>query len=676
MDATRALLIASLSFLGIGGLLPLFTPRSRSFARFAYLLCFAAGLALVAFSVKMLTSPVALQFELPFGFTSLERPRFFIDALSAFFCLILGLLSTTISLFSIRYAYSYIDELPGILAGFFNFVVLSMLLVFISDNAFQFLIGWEAMTLFAFFLVAYEYKKEQSIRAAGYYIVMTHFGTLFLISMFLVISHYSGSPNLSEAARLASHFPKGALNFIFIAALIGFGTKAGLFPVHIWLPLAHPVAPTNVSALMSGMLIKTGIYGLLRILLILNHSIETWWAIALLVVASVSALLGVMYALMEHDLKRLLAYHSIENIGIILIGVAMAMLFWHFQMPTLAGFALTAGLFHTLNHALFKALLFLGAGNLHYSLHTRDLEKMGGLIKVMPWTAGAFLIGAMSISAIPPFNGFVSEWMTFVSIVQIYVIEKAPEVIRISVSLSGAMLALTGALAAACFVKVFGIAFLGTPRTDGAAQAREAPSSMWIPQLVLAFLCVALGIFPFLIIKATAGIRSAFFGIDAGASVPVATDFLSAPGNVGSISTFYVLGSLLFFSFFGWAIARSFGGGKQTLDITWGCGGVVGGRQQYTATGFSKPVRIIFSALYQPKKQIVIDTGENRYHIKSIKYHGEIQNIFERFLYVPAVRLAEQVSSRLLTLQDTSINAYLGYILVLFILLLLLGGRL
>jgi hydrogenase-4 component B len=386
----------------------------------------------------------------------------------------------------------------------------------------------------------------------------------------------------------------------------------------------------------------------------------------------VSALLGVMYALMEHDLKRLLAYHSIENIGIILIGVAMSVLFWHFRMPAFAGFALTAALFHTFNHAVFKTLLFLGAGGVHTMVHTRDMEQLGGLGKLMPWTAAAFLVGALSISAVPPFNGFVSEWMTFVSIIQVYTIEKAPEAIRITVPISGAMLALTGALAAACFVKVFGITFLGAPRSNKVAQARELPLSMVVPQVILAAVCIVTGIFPFLVVRATEGVRTAFFG--AGSELASRADILAAPGGVGSLSTLYVLASLAVFTVLGVAATRLFGKGSTTEDITWACGGEAGGRQQYTATGFSQPIRRIFKALYQPKKQIVTETTENKYQVKSIKYTSKTQNIFEHYLYLPVIHWINKASRKLLAAQETNINVYLGYILFLFILMLLFGG--
>ena len=279
-----------------------------------------------------------------------------------------------------------------------------------------------------------------------------------------------------------------------ILFLFGFGVKAGIVPLHIWLPEAHPVAPSNVSALLSGVIIKTGIYGLTRVLFDFMGTPPNWWGVTVLSIGTISAVLGVLYALMEHDLKRLLAYHSIENIGIILMGLGASLMFLHTNHPVLAALALIAGLYHTINHAIFKALLFLGAGAILHATHTRNMEEMGGLIKRMPKTAFFFLIGAVAISALPPLNGFVSEWLTYQSLLQGF--GTTGSLVRLMFPLSGAMLALTGALAAACFVKAFGITFLAQPRSEPAAKAHEAAPTMVLGMGLLAAACFFLGLFP------------------------------------------------------------------------------------------------------------------------------------------------------------------------------------
>jgi len=280
----------------------------------------------------------------------------------------------------------------------------------------------------------------------------------------------------------------------FLLFLAGFGVKAGIIPLHIWLPEAHPVAPSNISALLSGVLIKTGIYGLTRVLFDFLGTPPNWWGVTVLTIGTVSAILGVLYALMQHDLKRLLAYHSIENIGIILMGLGASLMFLHTHHPVLAALALIAGLYHTINHAIFKALLFLGAGAVLHSTQTRNMEEMGGLIKRMPKTAFFFLIGAVAISALPPLNGFVSEWLTYQSLLQGF--GTTASLVWLVFPLSGAMLALTGALAAACFVKAFGITFLAQPRSAQVANAKEAAPTMLWGMGLLTVACVFLGLFP------------------------------------------------------------------------------------------------------------------------------------------------------------------------------------
>src|SRR5215471_8617652 len=307
---------------------------------------------------------------------------------------------------------------------------------------------------------------------------MSHIGTGCLILGFLVLFQASGEYGFDSFRSLGNKLSPGQRDVAFLLFLFGFGVKAGIVPVHIWLPEAHPVAPSNISALLSGVLIKTGIYGLTRVLFDFLGTPPNWWGVTVLTIGTVSAVLGVLYALMQHNLKRLLAYHSIENIGIILMGLGASLMFLHTHHSVLAALALVAGLYHTINHAIFKALLFLGAGAVLHSTHTRNMEEMGGLIKCMPKTAFFFLIGAVAISALPPLNGFVSEWLTYQSLLQGF--GTTGSLVRLMFPLSGAMLALTGALAGACFVKAFGITFLAQPRSEEARHAQEAaPTMLW-----------------------------------------------------------------------------------------------------------------------------------------------------------------------------------------------------
>ena len=378
------------------------------------------------------------------------------------------------------------------LGSLFNGFLLSMTLVVIADNGFFFLIVWELMSLLSYFLVVTEHEKAEVRYAGFFYLIMTHVGTAFIILAFLIFFQGGGSFSFETFRHPEQPLPEGMRTLVFLMALIGFGTKAGIVPLHVWLPYAHPAAPSHISALMSGVMIKTAIYALIRVYFdFLGGQFPWWWGFVVLVIGAVSALLGVMYALMEHDLKSLLAFHSVENIGIILLGIGAGMIFQTYGLKEFAALGLLAGLYHTINHAMFKALLFLGAGSLLYATHTRNMEEYGGLLRRMPWTGVFFLIGAVSISALPPTNGFVSEWLVFQSL---FLSFQLPSVfLKLMLPIAAAMLALTSVLALACFAKAFGISFLALPRSSHARHAEEVPMPMRIGMGMLAVVCVAAG---------------------------------------------------------------------------------------------------------------------------------------------------------------------------------------
>src|SRR3989442_5197049 len=427
---------------------------------------------------------------------------------------------------------------------------------------------------------------------------MSHIGTGCIMLGFLLLFQASGGYGFDGFHALGEKLPPGPRNAAFLLFLFGFGIKAGIVPLHIWLPVAHPVAPSNVYALMSGVIIKTGIYGLTRVLFDFLGTPPLWWGVTVLTVGTISAVLGVLYALMEHDLKRLLAYHSIENIGIILMGLGAALMFLHSGHPVLATLALIAGLYHTINHATFKGLLFLGAGAVLHATHTRNMEEMGGLIKRMPQTAFFFLIGAVAISALPPLNGFVSEWLTYQALLQGFGTTEG--LWRLVFPLSGAMLALTGALAAACFVKAFGITFLAQPRSDHAAQAHEAAPSMLFAMAVLTAACVLLGLFPTALVRLLAPLTQQLTGQQLSTQLSLAdglvlTSLTEKTGTISTLGIVLMLVCLLPIPFALWVVfARN---SKIRIGPTWDCGQRGLTRQmEYTATGFSKPIWRIFYA--------------------------------------------------------------------------------
>ena len=540
--------------------------------------------------------------------------------------------------------------------------------VVLSGNVFTFLVSWESMSVVSYFLVTFD-RDERSVKAGLLYAVMTHIGTAFIIILFLVLYKYTGHMDFSGMRAASAEIPEYLKTLVFIFSIIGFGTKAGIIPFHTWLPRAHPTAPSNISSLMSGVMIKTGIYGFIRISMdVLGHGPE-WWGITIIVIGAVSSVIGVMYALMEHDIKKLLAYHSIENIGIILLGIGSSMMFGSNGMYTLSAIALIAGLYHTLNHAIFKGLLFLGAGSMVHATHTKNMEDMGGLIKTMPYTGLFFLIGSVSICALPPFNGFVSEWLTYQALLLGF---NAPSITAKIISpLGGAALALTGALAAACFVKAFGISFLGVPRSPHARDAKESSASMIVGMAILAVLCLMAGIFPGTVIGVISPSVIALTGSDGNISY---NGLLSIGKTFSSLAPAAILISMLCIGIAVAVFVIAFGKRKTVYADSWDCGmPSLTPRMQYTATAFTKPIRLIFKRIYLPKRELSISYILKPLFVKSVKYSGEITPFFERYMYEPLTWFIRNAAAKARMLQSGNLNLYLGYILITLILLLIFG---
>jgi hydrogenase-4 component B len=597
-----------------------------------------------------------------------------LDALSAFFLLIVSILALAISIYSLGYARGFYGRKSvGVLGAFYNVLLLATNLVFVSDNAFFFLIAWEIMALTAYCLVSFEHEQPETRNAGVLYFIMSHIGTGCLILGFLLLFQTSGDYGFGGFHHLGESMSPGARTATFLLFLVGFGVKAGLVPLHIWLPAAHPVAPSNISAFMSGVLIKTGIYGLTRVFFDFLGAPPMWWGVTVLTIGTVSAVLGVLYALMQHDLKRLLAYHSIENIGIILMGLGAALMFLHSGKPVLGTLALIAGLYHTINHAIFKALLFLGAGAVLHSTHTRDMEQMGGLIKRMPVTAFCFLVGAVAISALPPLNGFVSEWLTYQALLQGF--GSTDRLLRLMFPIGGAMLALTSALAAACFVKAFGITFLAQARSDRAAQAHEASPSMLVGQGILAVACVFLGLFPTVLLRLFDPLTQQLTGQQLSAQLTRANglvigNVVAVGGTVSTLGIAVVGVALLAIPLILWLLLSRHS--KVRIGPTWDCGlrGLTP-QMEYSATGFSKPIRMIFKALFRPRREVQREYDYSPYFAKTIRFESHVEEVFEKRLYRPLNRAVLRLSRRMRALQAGSIQAYLIYIFLTLLSLLL-----
>jgi hydrogenase-4 component B len=595
-----------------------------------------------------------------------------LDPLGAFFLILIGLGAIPSAIYGAGYSKAYEDGSASLrlLGVALNLFLLTMSLVTFADNVLTFLLMWEGMSLTSYFLVMTESKEESVVHAGVWYVAMTHVGLALLLGAFILLMN-GGSGAFSDLRASSASLSALTRSLVFLLAFLGFGSKAGIVPLHVWLPMAHPAAPSHVSALMSGVMIKMGIYGILRVALDLLGGGPAWWGGVILGVGALSAILGILYALMQTDLKKLLAYSSVENIGIILIGIGAGFIFHSYGLMTLAALGFIGGLYHTINHASFKGLLFLGAGSVLHATHTRNMEAMGGLIKKMPWTAFFFLIGAAAISALPPLNGFVSEWIMFQALLGGFAI--AAPGISVILPIAVGMLALTSGLAAAGFVKAFGITFLALPRSHEAEHAHESPLSMRIGMGILALACLGLGLAPFAVVPIIGGALNGISGLPDTHAVFAFNISLQTPSAFGQMSsTLVMLGLLVLLALIPLAMKILRVNQKLRVSDSWGCGRVgQTPRMEYTATAFAEPLRRVFAELYRPTKDVTIDFHpESKYFVQSIEYKSDIRPWFEEFIYDPLLNKIRQWSRRVRQLQSGSLHGYLAYLFIMLGLLL------
>jgi hydrogenase-4 component B len=620
-----------------------------------------SGIALAILFGQPATTVMAV---LPLGLPWLGA-HFRIDALSSVFLVVVNLGGAAASLFALGYGRN--EETPERVLPFYPAYLAGMNLVVLADDAFSFLVSWEFMSLTSWALVIAHHRQRENLRAGYVYLLMASFGTLALLFAFGLLAGANGDYQF-DAIR-ASHPSAALAALVLILAILGAGSKAGVVPLHVWLPLAHPAAPSHVSALMSGVMTKVAVYGFVRIVFDLLGTPVWWWSLLVLAIGGITAVMGVLYALMEHDLKRLLAYHTVENIGIIYIGLGLALAFKAHGMPLAAALALTAGLFHVFNHSVFKSLLFFGAGAVLNSTGERDMEHLGGLIHRMPQTAFVFLVGCVAISALPPLNGFASEWLTFQAILL------SPQLpswgLKFLVPAVGALLALSAALAAACFVKAFGISFLGRARTAAAAKAQETDGNSLAAMYVLAALCLLAGVLPGLFIDALAPVARALVGSgmphQAGLEwltiVPIAESRSSYNGLL--VFIFVVLsGSIAAF-----AIHR-LASDRLRRAPAWDCGYPdPSPATQYTASSFTQPIRRVY--------------GTTMFHAREIgempppgattpaRLTVELRDLIWDAAYAPIAGFIGYAADRLNILQFLTIRRYLTLVFGALVLLLL-----
>ncbi len=594
------------------------------------------------------------------------------DSLSGFFFVIIGIAVSAVSLYGPGYVGSYNEsQHPFAVLGLFTgLFIAGMLLVLLADDAFFFMIAWELMSVASYFLVAFQHENPANRRAAFLYLLMAEVGALAIILGFGVLASFADGFTF-EALRNA-HLSESWASIAFVLALVGFGMKAGLAPIHVWLPEAHPVAPSHISALMSGVMLKVALYGLIRFCFDLIGDIHWQWGVVLVVLGTLSALGGILYAMMQSNLKRLLAYSSVENIGIIFMVLGISMIFIATGHSQLAALGFIAALFHAFNHALFKNLLFLGAGILQHQTHELNIDLMGGLIKQMPKSSALFLIGCMSISSLPLFNGFVSEWLAFQTALQVDVLDNG--VLRSLIPVAAAALALTAALAAACFVNVFGMIFLGQARSRHSEKAQDIEDKgMLAGPAILAGLCFLFGIFPGLIIGLLNDTADQVIGYTLPDSSVTGWLWLApvSAGNASYSAPFVLVGSLIA-AIVCFRYPRRNPATVMRHAETWDCGfGGVTSRMQYSSTAFTMPFRRIFAKTWIVDERIEKDfKGAMNQDVAEVRYQLHIQDHSWPKIYQPIERNVNKMAKQVGRIQTGNIRTYLGYSFVTLIIML------
>ncbi len=644
-------LVAIAAWLAIGAL---GFVRARDLA-FVSRVLFPAGAAVglaVAVVAFFAIGPLPQSTVLPLGLPDLPF-HFRVDSLSAFFLLLLGAAGSTISLFSAGYFRSSEGTPPGLICFQYHVFLAAMAMVLIADDAYAFMVAWETMALASYFLVTTEHRIPEIRRAGFLYLLIAHVGAIAILLCFGVLQGGSGDYTFGSmrSVILTGSWPTTA----FLLALFGFGAKAGLLPLHVWLPEAHPAAPSPVSALMSGVMLKTAIYGLLRVTFDLLNGQLWWWGVVALALGLATALFGIIFAAAQTDMKRLLAYSSIENIGIIVVGIGLAILFKAYGKTLLAAIALTAALYHCLNHAFFKSLLFLATGSVLHATKERSLGKLGGLIHRMPWVAWLALVGTLAIAGLPPLNGFVSEWLLLQAF--LFTPSLPQSFVNMLVPVAAAALVLAVALAAYVMVKFYGIIFLGRPREPNLAYAKDAGWFERIALVALAAGCVVLGIFPVHVIAMLDPVNAMLIGSTVGRA-DAFNWLLLAPINAdrSSYSPLIVLVVIVAVVLLTMQLVHRYYHGRVRRAPPWDCGfPLQTPRMQDTAEGFGQPIRQVFEAFFRIERHLPSPFDA------APRYSVTAGDHFWYWLYLPVARSAEFLALHIGHIQQGRISVYLTY---------------
>ena len=650
----------------------------------------------------------ALLWSLP----GLGRLSLSMDRLGALFVFITGLIYLPVSIFSAGYLPRFFGRYSlRSFGAWYLGLFASIVFIPLAGDLVSFFLAWEAMSITSYLLVAYEHRNDENTRAGWLMLVMSEAGTLAAMIALLILATHGGSLDFAGIRSGISSLGSGERWAVFLLSFFGFGVKAGIFPLNLWLPRAHPLAPGNVSALLSGVILNLGIYGIVRVNMDLLPPGGIGPGLVVLSIGAITALVGILYATVEDDLKTMLAHSSIENMGIVTTGLGAGMVFLAASHPTLAAIAFVASFYHMTNHSVYKSLLFLGASTVDMATKTRSMDRLGGLIHRLPWTALAFLVGAMSISALPPFNGFASEWLTLQSILRS--VELSSIGVKVIFALAGAILALTAALAVTAFVKAFAMTFLGHARSEEARSAKEATKTLVVPMLILAALCLTLGVTPTYVVPtldraigeythafATDALVPPFFLATKGDGHGLPADFVSDFSSLGAQTgksflpgrglvimhrggaknpvvyamspayAFIVLLILLALTdgLVWLLVARR----RRRVRLRAWDGGVrhLTPEMTYTATGFSNPVRVIFQGLFHPTVEESEEDVAGHFRLAIRRVHKDV-SLPERILFRPLARLAQSIASMSARMHNGRLNAYAAYVFITLIIVII-----
>jgi hydrogenase-4 component B len=714
MIAAAPLFLGFFVLCGMGVLGALIVPERLNAALLAALGSLAAVAVFAAGAALLLTEEV-FRIEL-WPLLSLGTLVLRADRLSGLFLVVTGLVFLPVSLFSGVYLPKYLGHYSlRYFSILYHALFASIVLVLIAGDAISFLSAWEAMTIASYLLVNYDRDREESSRAGFVMLAMSEGGTIAVAIALILIAGAAGTFDFAAIGSAPPTLGQEIGWTVFLLSFFGFAVKAGLAPVSSWLPLAHPVAPTNVSALLSSVIVNLGIYGIIRVNMDLRPVVGDLPGLIVLITGSFSALIGILYATTQAEMKRLLAHSTIENMGIVAAGIGAAMTFLAAGHPIVAGIALIAAFYHLTNHSVYKALLFVGTGAVEAGTGTRDLDRLGGIVRRMPWTSAFFLVGVLAIAALPPLNGFVSEWLTLQTILRSALLSSVA--VKIVFALSGALLALTAGLAATCFAKVFAMGFLGMPRSDGAAHANETAVGTQLPLAILAATCIGLGVLPTYVIpmldraavplvheSAVAALVPPFFAVhpeqeglapafvgefhDLGAQI--GRDALPGRGLVVlhrgeernpvvfAMSTSYTAIMLAFVLAMIVVVFALLTRGRAVVRRAVWAGGLRRLRPEitYTATGFSNPVRVIFQAIVSPAT-IEDNTEAVAQHFRTaIRREQAEVHIVDRFVLDPPIRALGALAAIVPKMHVGQVNAYAAYILLAMLLVLVVGAAL